>query len=56
MRLMSSSFREGEAIPGEFCFAVVDQVNHVSLSKNRNPQLALERGAGGDEVVCADLS
>jgi Raf kinase inhibitor-like YbhB/YbcL family protein len=39
MRLTSRSFRDGEQIPGEFAFAVVDPDNHVTLSKNRNPHL-----------------
>ena len=57
MRLMSSSFREGEAIPGEFCFAVVDPVNHVALSKNRNPQLAwseVPEGTKSFALICHD--
>ena len=57
MRLMSSSFREGETIPGEFCFAVVDPVNHVSLSKNRNPQLAwseVPEGTKSFALICHD--
>jgi Raf kinase inhibitor-like YbhB/YbcL family protein len=40
MKLTSESFREGDAIPGEFAFAVVDAKSHVALSRNRNPQLA----------------
>jgi Raf kinase inhibitor-like YbhB/YbcL family protein len=40
MQLKSQSFKDGAAIPGEFAFAVIDPVNHVSLSKNRNPHLA----------------
>ena len=39
MRLTSKSFKDGEQIPGEFAFAVVDPNNHVTLSKNRNPHL-----------------
>jgi phosphatidylethanolamine-binding protein (PEBP) family uncharacterized protein len=31
---------DGQAIPGEFAFAVPDEKNHVALSQNRNPQLA----------------
>ena len=57
MRLMSSSFREGETIPGEFCFAVVDPVNHVSSSENRNPQLAwseVPEGTKSFALICHD--
>ena len=39
MKLTSKSFKDGEQIPGEFAFAVVDPENHVTLSKNRNPHL-----------------
>jgi Raf kinase inhibitor-like YbhB/YbcL family protein len=39
MRLTSESFKDGEQIPAEFAFAVVDPQNHVALSKNRNPHL-----------------
>jgi Raf kinase inhibitor-like YbhB/YbcL family protein len=39
MKLTSESFREGDVIPGEFAFAVIDAASHVALSKNRNPQL-----------------
>jgi Raf kinase inhibitor-like YbhB/YbcL family protein len=54
---MSSSFREGETIPGEFCFAVVDPVNHVSSSENRNPQLAwseVPEGTKSFALICHD--
>ena len=57
MKLTSSSFSEGQAIPGEFCFAVIDPVNHVSLSKNRNPQLAwsdVPEGVRSFVVICHD--
>jgi Raf kinase inhibitor-like YbhB/YbcL family protein len=40
MKLTSSSFKDNGAIPGEFAFCVIDPVNHVTLSKNRNPQLS----------------
>jgi phosphatidylethanolamine-binding protein (PEBP) family uncharacterized protein len=40
MQLTSKSFSDGAPIPGEFAFAVIDPVNHIALSKNRNPQLA----------------
>ena len=40
MQLKSESFRNGGAIPGEFCFAVMDPRTHVTLSDNRNPQLS----------------
>ncbi len=40
MKLISNSFRDGEAIPGEFAFAVQNAQSHVALSSNRNPHLA----------------
>lgn len=40
MKLWSDSFRNGEAIPGEFAFCVPDPNTHVKLSANRNPHLA----------------
>jgi Raf kinase inhibitor-like YbhB/YbcL family protein len=40
MQLKSSSFVDGAAIPGEFCFAVIDPRHHIALSANRNPQLS----------------
>ena len=57
MKLTSSSFREGEVIPGEFCFAVIDPVNHISLSMNRNPQLEWSEAPEGTKsfaVICHD--
>jgi hypothetical protein len=39
MQLISESFRDGAAIPGEFAFAVPAEQGHVALSSNRNPQL-----------------
>lgn len=58
MRLTSNSFDEGEAIPGDFAFAVIDPVNHVALSKNRNPQLAcsdVPEGTKSFALICHDL-
>src|ERR1700722_5206964 len=39
MRLISDSFKDGEPIPGEFAFAVIDPQHHIALSSNRNPHL-----------------
>jgi|SRR5579871_87422 len=57
MRLTSNSFSEGAAIPGEFCFAVIDLANHVALSTNRNPQLAwsdVPEGTKSFALICHD--
>ena len=39
MKLTSSSFINGQAIPGELAFCIADQAHHVCLGKNLNPQL-----------------
>jgi Raf kinase inhibitor-like YbhB/YbcL family protein len=57
MKLKSRSFGEGEAIPGEFAFAVIDSVSHVSLSRNRNPQLSwvdVPEGVRSFALICHD--
>jgi Raf kinase inhibitor-like YbhB/YbcL family protein len=38
MKLISNSFAEGDAIPGNYAFAVI--ANPIALSSNRNPHLA----------------
>ncbi|MGK2888300.1 MAG: hypothetical protein ACSLEN_01735 [Candidatus Malihini olakiniferum] len=40
MQLISQSFQDGQAIPGEFAFSVPDSAAHIALSSNRNPHLA----------------
>ncbi|GAB2834089.1 YbhB/YbcL family Raf kinase inhibitor-like protein [Comamonas piscis] len=57
MQLSSHSFQDGQAIPGEFAFAVPDATAHVLLSTNRNPQLAWRDVPAGTQsfvVVCHD--
>lgn len=49
MKLISNSFKDGAAIPGEFAFAVEDLKNHVTLSSNRNPHLAWSDVPDGTE-------
>jgi phosphatidylethanolamine-binding protein (PEBP) family uncharacterized protein len=39
VQLKSLNFRDGEPIPGELAFAIVDSRNHLALSTNRNPNL-----------------
>lgn len=39
MKLTSSSFINGQAIPGELAFGITDRAHHVRLGKNLNPQL-----------------
>ncbi|MGE5469978.1 MAG: YbhB/YbcL family Raf kinase inhibitor-like protein [Bacteroidota bacterium] len=40
MKLTSSSFADGQRIPGEYSFCIADPAHHVCLGKNLNPQLA----------------
>jgi len=57
MQLTSQSFQDGQAIPGEFAFAVPDAASHVALSSNRNPHLAWSGVPAGTQsfvVVCHD--
>jgi hypothetical protein len=58
MKLWSDSFADGERIPGEYAFAVIDPVHHVRLSSNRNPHLAWSDAPAGTKsfaVVCHDI-
>lgn len=57
MQMRSDSFDNGGTIPGEFAFAVIDPVNHVSLSSNRNPHLAWSGAPDGTKsfvLICHD--
>jgi Raf kinase inhibitor-like YbhB/YbcL family protein len=57
MQLTSKSFSDGAPIPGEFAFAVIDPVNHISLSTNRNPQLewsGVPEGTKSFALICHD--
>lgn len=40
MILISSSFSDGQPIPGDFAFCIPDSEHHVCLGSNRNPHLA----------------
>jgi Raf kinase inhibitor-like YbhB/YbcL family protein len=40
MKLTSTSFADGQKIPGEFSFCIPDPAHHVCLGKNINPQLS----------------
>jgi Raf kinase inhibitor-like YbhB/YbcL family protein len=57
MKLWSDSFADGARIPGEHAFAVIDAVNHVKLSANRNPHLAWSEAPAGTKsfaLICHD--
>jgi hypothetical protein len=58
MKLTSSSFADGQPIPGEFAFCVIDPAHHVKLSSNRNPHLAWSGAPSGTRslaVICHDV-
>jgi Raf kinase inhibitor-like YbhB/YbcL family protein len=57
MKLTSTSFTDNMPIPGEFAFAVMDPVQHIALSSNRNPQLAWSDVPAGTQsfvLICHD--
>ncbi|MCB1916802.1 MAG: YbhB/YbcL family Raf kinase inhibitor-like protein [Rhodocyclaceae bacterium] len=57
MKLSSSSFHDGAPIPGEFAFAIPAADGHITLSANRNPQLAwsgLPEGTRSLALICHD--
>ena len=57
MKLTSSSFEDGGAIPAEFAFCAPDPKTHATLSKNRNPQLAwsdVPMGTKSFALICHD--
>lgn len=57
MKLTSTSFAEGEKIPGEFSFCIPDPAHHVCLGKNFNPQLAWSETPNGTKsfaLICHD--
>lgn len=57
MKLWSDSFKDGDVIPGEFAFCVIDPTTHVTLSANRNPHLAWSNVPAGTRslaLVCHD--
>jgi len=58
MKLRSESFHDGQPIPGEFAFCVIDPKSHVTLSGNRNPHFAwadVPAGARSFALICHDV-
>ncbi len=58
MKLWSDSFKDGDAIPGEFAFCIIDPKTHVALSANKNPHLAwsdLPAGTKSLALICHDV-
>ncbi|HXF67837.1 MAG TPA: YbhB/YbcL family Raf kinase inhibitor-like protein [Burkholderiales bacterium] len=57
MKLTSASFANNQRIPEEFAFCAPDPKSRVTLSKNRNPQLAwseLPAGTKSLVLICHD--
>ena len=57
MKLTSTSFADGQPIPGELAFCIPDATQHVCLGGNRNPQLAWSDAPAGTKsfaVICHD--
>ena len=57
MKLASTSFADGGAIPAEFAFCAPDPKTHATLSKNRSPQLAWSGAPPATKsyaIVCHD--
>lgn len=57
MKLVSHSLIDGQPVPAEFVFAVIDRTNHVALSTNRNPHLAwsdIPTGVRSFAIICHD--
>lgn len=57
MKLTSTSFTDGQRIPGEYSFCTPDPAHHVCLGKNLNPQLAwtdVPAGTRSFALICHD--
>lgn len=57
MKLVSASFGDNQRIPGAYAFAVPHASEHITLSSNRNPQLAWSDAPAGTKsfvLICHD--
>ena len=57
MKLSSQSFKDGQNIPDEFAFCVIDPTSHVRVSDNRNPHLTWSEAPAGTRsfaLICHD--
>ena len=57
MQLTSTSFIDGQRIPGDHAFCLPDPGHHVCLGRNHNPQLAWTGAPAGTRsfaVICHD--
>ena len=58
MQLHSDSFMDGAAIAEDFAFAKIATVDHVALSRNRNPHFAWRDAPAGTRsfaLICHDI-
>jgi len=57
MQLLSTSFSEGQKIPGDYSFCIPDPAHHVCLGRNMNPQLtwnAVPANTKSFVLICHD--
>jgi Raf kinase inhibitor-like YbhB/YbcL family protein len=57
MKLTTTAFADGRAIPSEFAFCRIDPATHVTLAENRNPDFAWIELPGGTRslaLICHD--
>ncbi len=57
MKLTSSSFNDGQKIPGDYSFCIPDPAHRVCLGKNLNPQLSWSGVPAGTQslaIICHD--
>jgi len=57
MKLTSPNFKDNGRIPAEFAFGAPDPKTHVTLSKNRNPELSWSGAPAGTKsfvLICHD--
>ncbi|MDP7033659.1 MAG: YbhB/YbcL family Raf kinase inhibitor-like protein [Planctomycetota bacterium] len=57
MKLTSTSFTHGDAIPETYCFCKIDPENHVAMADNHSPHLTwsgVPEGTRSFVVICCD--
>ena len=57
MKLVSTSFSEGQRIPGDYAFCTPDPAHHVCLGRNLHPHLAwsdVPPGTKSFAIICCD--
>ena len=57
MKLSTTSFADGQRLPGELAFCTPDPARHVCLGQNRNPQLSWSEVPAGTKsfaLICHD--